>query len=221
MLLLLMSALLGALILLLSQEYSIGVTDIGLVLLVAGLVSLAMVYAPDKLVKAKPPSSRWQKIVWSAVFLLIATSVMYSRTTGYQRPLSYFLLVSFIGALIGLGLVSSPLGRGHRLVSMLAIAFFSLSIWAVIFFNFPTLIGADVWAHSDFASFIQSYGSVPPKEVYSLVQYTDFPMMHILFVIISDTLGASMKVSIFISSALAGLITMPPRISVRAMRTKM
>lgn len=208
LLLLSMSILAGASILLLSQIYSIGVTDIGFILLVAGIASIVLVYSSDKAGKSKETSYRRHYAVWGIILLLIVASLLYSRIAGYHRPLEYFVLVSFTGALIGFQLMISPLERGRRLIPIFTICAFALSVWAAIFFNYPTLIGADVWAHADFASFIQSYGGVPPKEVYSLVQYTDFPLLHILFVTLADLFGASMKVAIFIASATAALVTM-------------
>lgn len=198
----------GIIIFIVSQYTSLGVQDIGLVAILASVSEICLTRVHNKSNLKYQINQELHRPLQILIVLLITTSVIQSLAFNYHRSLGYYLIVSTAGALLGFEIFTTALNGVNKIILMICIGLLSFSVWSAIFFEFPTLIGSDVWAHASFASFILDYGKVPSSDLYHFLQYNDFPLMHIMFVDISAIFNIPMKDAIFISAASTFLATM-------------
>lgn len=139
-------------------------------------------------------------IFWS--LLSIALLIWYSNL--YYRPLSYFIIISILSAIIAVEIFSTT--DSHRFGSIFAkIVILSLVIRGGIYFNYPSIMGYDAYFHTKIADIIMLTGSVPSFEISD--KYVYAPIVHILIASVGVLCHIPIKYAIFLSIGIVSVIS--------------
>ena len=199
----------GIIIVLISFAWHMQQQDLGIALLFACVLYVAL---RKKLYDTPPPLSPRSKgrvlLLTNIIFLItFIASILMLKFNLYYRPPDYFILVSIAASSIAVELIFTS-ERNHTLcLTLLKIIVLCLSIRAGIFYEFPTLLGSDTWGHAEFASFIAGYGHVPAREVYDAGQYNDFAIFHILVAATAIVTSAALKDALFFSVGFISIVS--------------
>lgn len=128
------------------------------------------------------------------ICLLFSILVLYFRPDNYMRPLSYFILISFMAGIIALEIFFSPSKKFNMLI-LLQIVTIGLSVSLSQLFLFPTIIGIDPWWHQMFTMNIMESHHIPTGGY----PYEKIPIFHLLITNTSFITGLSYKLSSIIS----------------------
>lgn len=159
--------------------------DIGLAVLFACLIY----YVFRKKFKNEDPISPGKDELKSALnlsfyFVFLISILIYSMHL-YYRPLSYFILLCVLAGIIASEILYVK--KGDRVAPiLLQIFLLSILIRSGIYYNFPSLMGYDAYAHAGIAKLITETGTVPPIEISS--KYFYYPLAHI-FVSMTQLMG--------------------------------
>ena len=109
-------------------------------------------------------------------FLLLTCNVLfvYFRTNIYERPLIFFIFLSFMFGIVALEILFYKTTVKHQFLILSQIIILSfISVWSQLLI-FPNLIGIDPWAHQVFTLKILNTGFIPQGYSYSFL-----PLMHL------------------------------------------
>ena len=201
---------LGIIIIYLSYFVGLNQEDIGFVVLIACLTYLALrKVLINSLTDFSFKTTKTTALLLNIIFIVVLTaSILVLRLNLYHRPPIYFILVSIACATIAVEILCLNVNKKNQIWSILfKIIVLSISFRTGIFYEFPTLIGTDVWTHADFANFISNYGSIPSKEVFNALQYNNYPLFHILVANTKIINSMNLKDSLFFSIIFFSIIS--------------
>lgn len=116
----------------------------------------------------------------------------------YHRPLTYFLIISFLSSLIAIEIIHLK-AKASSVPILLKIIILSLNIRYGIFYEFDSLIGNDIFKHAKLINQVINSGFVTPESM-DFTKYFDFPIYHILNASLSLVSSFNIKDSIFFST---------------------
>ncbi len=139
-------------------------------------------------------------IFWS--LLSIALLIWHSNL--YYRPVSYFIIISILSAIIALEIFSTH--NSHRFWPIFfKIVVLSLVIRGGIYFNYPSVMGYDAYLHTKIADFIMLTGSVPPLEISG--KYVYAPIVHALIASVGVFCQIPVKYAVFLSIGIGSVLS--------------
>lgn len=133
-----------------------------------------------------------QKFLYSTLvfqILFIFALVLY-RTGDYTRPLSFLIIISIMAGCLAVSIYAATTNLQY-LFTLIEILALGILLRATVYFQFPTMIGNDPWAH---AAWIQSV-SVIGNIAEAMAAYQFFPLMHIFVASLHDITGLAIKES--------------------------
>ncbi|AKB30436.1 hypothetical protein MSSIT_3717 [Methanosarcina siciliae T4/M] len=178
--------------------------DIGTAVLSACLIYLLF----RKKFKSEAPVSsekdRLKNGLNLSFYLVFLISVLVYSMNLYYRPISYFILICTLAAIIASEILY--VRKGDKVAPiLLQIFLLSILIRAGIYYNFPSLMGYDAYFHAGMAKQITETGAVPPIEISN--KYFYYPLAHI-FVSITQLMGGlDIKDSFFYSIGFADIFS--------------
>jgi len=144
-----------------------------------------------------------------AFWVVFALSIwLYQTQPLYHRPLAYFLLISIAVGIIAVEILCFEENGGKRRVwsVLLKIILISISIRAGIFYEFPSLSGADAFWHARFTQAIVDTGFIP-SFVEQTSLYAAYPVFHSSVAITQIVTSLALKNAIFLSVGLYHVIS--------------
>ena len=191
----------GTLVIYLSYTMNLRQQDIGFAILIPCLIYLTLrwkLIAPthDYFIPTKSIT-----LLLNIIFLFAFTaSIILLRLNLYYRPPLYFILVSIACAAIAVEIFYS--NEKPQVWSVITkILLISLSVRAGIFYNFPALMGADIWGHMTYIQAIIDNGMIL-RNVESIpysFKYCDYPIFHLIITITQILTHTTLKNSLFLS----------------------
>ena len=109
-------------------------------------------------------------------FLLLTCNILFIhfRTDTYERPLIYFILLSFMFGIVALEILFCKSTKKHEFLILFQIIILSIfSVWSQILI-FPNVVGIDPWGHQRLTNTIISTGFIPDG-----FSYSRLPLMHL------------------------------------------
>lgn len=134
-------------------------------------------------------------------FLLYTVSILsvYFRPTFYERPLTYFIVITMMAGIIAIQVFTS--GRRHVPLILFQIITLGINIaWSQLLI-FPSLLGVDPWTHFELTLRIIDGGIVPDGYGYSKL-----PLFHIIIAETSLLTDLSYKYAVMATVSLVQLI---------------
>ena len=109
-------------------------------------------------------------------FLLLTCNILfiYFRENIYERPLIYFILLSFMFGIVAIEILFHKITKKHQFLILSQIIILSLIAILSQLLIFPGVFGIDPWGHQRLASEILNLGFIPRG--YS---YSNLPLMHL------------------------------------------
>lgn len=208
-----LGAVIGAVIIIFSYVWRMQQQDIGIALLLACVlyILLRKKFSATANKRLSPQHSRRILILTNIVFLIaFAASILLLRFNLYYRPTVYFVLVSIAAASIAFEIFYTPKENRSIPMIILKIVVLSVSVRAGIFYEFPTLMGADEWAHTQLASAVADTGHMSTAAVEigrETTVYQHFPIFHVLVAATKLVTNTSAKDALFISIGLASVFS--------------
>jgi len=132
-------------------------------------------------------------LLLSIFFILFTFSVLsfYFRPNLYERPLIYFVFMSFMVGIIGLELFFKNI---KKLLLLFQILLVGISIaWSQLLL-FPGLVGDDPWVHQMITSIILNLHNIPDG-----YNYSKLPIFHLLIASTSLVTGLNYKFAAMMS----------------------
>lgn len=178
--------------------------DIGIAVLSACLIYFVF----RKKFKDEAPIStgkdRFKTELSLAFYLIFLISIFIYSMNLYYRPLSYFILICILAGIIASEILYVK--EGDRIFPLLVQIFLlSILIRSGIYYNFPSIMGYDAYAHAGIAKLITETGTIPPIEISS--KYFYYPLAHI-FVSITQLMGGlDVKDGFFYSIGFANIFS--------------
>lgn len=176
---------LGLLIISLYYVINLNQQDIGIAILSSCLIYFLF---RNKFKSESAISSQEDKLknmLGISFYLIFLICILIYSMNLYYRPVSYFILISILAAIIASQILY--IREGDRVTSLLLQIFLlSILIRIGIFYNFPSLMGYDAYFHASMARMITNTGFVAPIEISS--KYFYYPLVHI-FVSIVQVMG--------------------------------
>lgn len=147
---------------------------------------------------------RFKRILCISFYLIFLTCILIDNMNLYYRPISYFILICVLAAIIASQILYVREGDGVTSL-LLQIFLLSILIRAGIFYNFPSLMGYDAYFHVSMAREITDTGFVAPIEISS--KYFYYPLFHI-FISITQIMGKTdIKDAVFYSIGFASVLS--------------
>ena len=194
-------------IIIISLYYAINLRqqDIGFVLLTASLIYLLLRTKFKKTVFTPLTITHKVKLSLNIIFFTIfSITLLIWYTQLYCRPLSYFILISLLAGIIAIEILYFR--EGDSVWSILfKILLLSANIRAGIFYNFPSIMGADAFWHAKMAQLITYTGFMPPFEISG--KYFYYPIFHIFVSITQTVCQIDIKDALFCSIGLVSIIS--------------
>lgn len=191
---------LGAFIILLYYAINLRQQDIGFTILIASSIYLLLRNKFKKTTFTALKTNYRIRLFSNIIFFTIfPITLLIWHTHLYFRPLSYFILISVLVSTIAVEILYFEEGNPVW-PTLLKIFLLSVSIRAGIFYNFPSLVGADAFWHAKIADLISNTGFVPPLEVSRIYFY--YPINHIFLSITQIVCQTDIKDAIFLSIGL-------------------
>lgn len=160
----------------------------------SGLASLRLNYRQNRLLNI-------------AFWCLFTASIwLYQTQPLYHRPLAYFILISLLAGIIAIEILCFEKNNGKIQVwpILLKIVLLSLSIRVGIFYEFPSLSGADAFFHARHIQYIADTGFVAPYEIAG--KYCLYPVFHLPVAMIKVLTSLGLKEALFWSIGLNVII---------------
>lgn len=199
----------GILAIYLSYTMNLRQQDIGFAVVIPCLIYLAF---RNKLIE---PSHDYFKPTKALIFLLniifliaFTGSIILLRLNLCYRPPLYFIFVSIACAAIAVEIFIQ--NENTQVWSVITkILLLSLSVRAGIFYNFPALMGADIWEHMKYIQAIIDNGMIL-RNVESIpysFRYCDYPIFHLIVTITQIVTHTTLKNSLFFSIGFFAVIS--------------
>jgi hypothetical protein len=192
------TVIIGVVIIVFSFTFNAQQYDMGLVILLPGVVWLVIRKwsAPITGVNNKKRFSKKQLITTTIIFfMLVIVCCIILITSPFHRPLSFYVTFCVAVAIV----VTQGIQCDKKWIEFLCIfeiLFLAFLLRASMFYQFPTISGSDTWSHLLGAESISSTGWITGNEGI-LGKYADYPIYHILISIINNVVGLGMKDSLF------------------------
>lgn len=179
--------------------------DIGFVILAASSIYLLLKNKFKKTSYSLPKINHREKLVLNILFFCIfSITLLIWYFQLYQRPLIYFILISFLTGIIAIEILYFKEGDSVWPV-ILKIFLISVNIRAGIFYNFPSIMGYDAYWHAKIAELITNTGFVPPIEISH--NYFYYPIFHIFLSIPQIVYQTDIKDAIFYSIGIISIFS--------------
>lgn len=195
---------LGLLIISLYYIINLNQKDIGIAILSSCLIYFIF---RNKFKSEIPLSSQknlFKQILGVSFYFIFLICVLIDNMNLYYRPISYFILICVLAAIIASQILYIREGDGVTSLLM-QIFLLSLLIRAGIFYNFPSLMGYDAYFHINMAREITDTGFVAPIGISS--KYFYYPLFHI-FISITQIMGKTdIKDAVFYSIGFASIFS--------------
>lgn len=201
---------LGVFIIVLSYVFHLGQQDIGLAVSGASIVFLLIRK------KLAITGNSYKRRLTENTFLLLSnilfvalllSSIYILRNNLYQRPLTYFIIMStlFAGIAFEILYITEKRNFIYSVITKIIIA--SVCLRAGLFYEYPTLVGTDTWFHVKYSGLIAQFGNVPAKEIFDASQYQFFPVFHIDVAMNNIITGLDLKNALFFSIAFTNIVS--------------
>jgi len=195
---------LGLLIISLYYIINLNQQDIGIAVLSSCLIYFVFRNKFKSEAAISSQEDRFKKILGVSFYLIFLTCILIDNMNLYYRPISYFILICVLAAIIASQILYIREGDGVTSL-LLQIFLLSILIRAGIFYNFPSLMGYDAYFHVSMARAITDTGFVAPIEISS--KYFYYPLSHI-FISITQIMGKTdIKDAVFYSIGLASIFS--------------
>lgn len=179
--------------------------DIGFVILAASSIYLLLKNKFKKTGFPLPKINHREKLVLNIIFFSIfSITLLIWYFQLYQRPLIYFILISFLTGIIAIEILYFKEGDSVWPV-ILKIFLISLNIRGGVFYNFPSLMGYDAYWHAKIAELITNTGFVLPIEISD--KYFYYPIFHIFLSITQIVYQTDIKDAIFYSIGITSIFS--------------
>lgn len=179
--------------------------DIGLAII---LGSFIYILVRGKLqVFPEPDLMKRQKTTLKIIFFILLTVSywLYFNQQLYQRPILYFLIISILGGIISIQIICSNRIENKSLI-LIELLLFSFSIRYGIFYEYPSLSGADAYWHASFIQTILDKGFIPTYDEIK-TPYSLYAIYHLIVIITQQLTKLNIKDSIFTSIGFIALIS--------------
>lgn len=195
---------LGLLIISLYYIINLKQQDIGIAILSSCLIYFVFRNKFKSETAISSQEDRFKRILGISFYLIFLTCVMIYSINLYYRPISYFILICVLAAIIASQILY--IREEDGVISLLLQIFLlSILIRVGIFYNFPSLMGYDAYFHASMARAITDTGFVAPIEISS--KYFYYPLSHI-FISITQIMGKTdIKDAMFYSIGLASIFS--------------
>ncbi len=195
---------LGLLIISLYYIINLNQKDIGIAILSSCLIYFLFRNKFKSEAAISSREDRLKSILGILFYLIFLTCILIYSMNLYYRPISYFILICVLAALIASQILY--IREGDRVASvLLQIFLLSILIRVGIFYNFPSLMGYDAYFHASMARVITDTGFVAPIETSS--KYFYYPLAHI-FVSVTQVMGETdIKDAMFYSIGFASIFS--------------
>lgn len=190
--------LLGIIILFSSWYLNLLQYDIGLILIFFSFVYIMFKSrrSNDKQsTKFKKISTRGTLSLNVLFFLLYIVSILVLYFNLYYRPPLYFLLISIMSSIIAIEIMNFD-EKVNTSSIIIKIIMLSFNIRYGIYYGFNSLIGNDLFVHVKWINQIMDIGFVTSESV-DFSKYLDFPIFHILNVMVGLLTSLNPKDTIF------------------------
>jgi len=199
----------GTLVIYLSYAANLHQQDVGFAILIPCLIYLAF---RSKLLKPTHDHfipTKSLTLLLNIIFLIAFTgSIVLLRLNLYYRPPLYFILVSIACAVIAVEIFySNEKTQVWSIITKILLLF--LSVRAGIFYNFPALMGSDIWEHMKYVQAIIDNGMII-RNVESIsysFRYCDYPIFHLIVTITQILTHTTLKNSLFFSIGFFAVIS--------------
>ena len=179
--------------------------DIGFVILTTSLIYLVLRNKFKKTTFTPLKISHRGKLVLNIIFFIAFSITLWIWYTQlYCRPPSYFILISLLAGIIAIEILYFKEGAPVWSI-LLKILLLSANIRAGIYYNFPSIMGADAYWHAKMAQLITNTGFVPPFEI--IEGYFYYPIFHIVASVTQIVCQIDIKDALFCSFGLVSIIS--------------
>ncbi|HHV24336.1 MAG: hypothetical protein PHG79_01235 [Methanosarcina sp.] len=195
---------LGLLIISLYYIINLNQKDIGIAILSSCLIYFLFRNKFKSESAISPQEDRLKNMLGVSFYLIFLICVLIYSMNLYYRPISYFILICTLAAIIASQILYIREKDG---VTSLLIQTFLLSILirVGIFYNFPSLMGYDAYFHASMARMITDTGFVAPVEISS--KYFYYPLAHIFASVIQVMGEVDIKDAMFYSIGFASVFS--------------
>ena len=196
---------LGSFIISLYYVINLRQQDIGFVILSASVIYLLLRNKFKKAAFTPLEINHRKKMLLNIIFFTIfSITLLIWYTHLYFRPLSYFILICLLTGIIAIEILCFKEGKPVW-STLLKILLLSANIRAGLFYNFPSLMGYDAYAHARIAELTTNTGFVAPFEISG--KYFYYPVSHIFFSITQIVNQIDIKDALFCSIGLVSIIS--------------
>ena len=147
---------------------------------------------------------RFKSIMSVSFYLIFLACVIIYSANLYYRPISSFILICILAAIIASQILYVREGDGVTSL-LLQIFLLSILIRVGIFYNFPSLMGYDAYFHANMARVITDTGFVAPIGISS--KYFYYPLAHVFVSVIQIMGETDIKDAMFYSIGLASIFS--------------
>lgn len=183
--------------------------DLGVAIIIACILCLLLrnkIKAPKTF--SLKLSGRQNQLLNVAFWCLFTASIwLYQTQQLYHRPLAYFILISLLAGIIAIEILcfEDGKGKGRAYLILLQILLLSANIRLGIFYEFPSLSGADSFFHANQVQYIVDTGFIPPFEY--AMKYAAYPVFHTVVAMTQVLTSLSLKNALFLSIGLHAIIS--------------
>lgn len=195
---------LGLLIVSLYYIINLNQEDIGITVLSACLIYFVFRNKFKSEAAISSQENRFKSILGISFYLIFLACIFIYSTNLYYRPISSFILICILAAVIASQILYVREGDGVTSL-LLQIFLLSILIRVGIFYNFPSLMGYDAYFHASMARVITDTGLVAPIETSG--KYFYYPIFHIFISIIQILGETDIKNAIFYSIGFASVFS--------------
>jgi len=195
---------LGLLIISLYYIINLNQKDIGIAILSSCLIYFIFRNKFKSETVISSQEDRLKSILGISFYLIFLACVFIYSTNLYYRPISSFILICILAAIVASQILYVREGDGVTSL-LLQIFLLSILIRVGIFYNFPSLMGYDAYFHASMARAITDTGFVAPIETSS--KYFYYPLFHIFVSIIQVMGETDIKDAIFYSIGFASVFS--------------
>ncbi|WP_292389024.1 hypothetical protein [Methanosarcina sp. UBA5] len=195
---------LGLLIISLYYIINLNQKDIGIAILSSCLIYYIFRNKFKSEAAISSREDRFKSIMGVSFYFIYLACVFIYSTNLYYRPISSFILICILAAIIASQILYIREGDGVTSL-LLQIFLLSILIRVGIFYNFPSLMGYDAYFHASMARAITDTGFVAPIETSS--KYFYYPLFHIFLSIVQVIGETDIKDAIFYSIGFASIFS--------------
>ena len=195
---------LGLLIISLYYIINLNQKDIGIAILSSCLIYFLFRNKFKSESAISPQEDRLKNMLGVLFYLIFLICVLIYSINLYYRPISYFILICILAAIIASQILYIREKDGVTSL-LLQIFLLSILIRVGIFYNFPSLMGYDAYFHASMARMITDTGFVAPIEISS--KYFYYPLAHIFASVIQIMGEVDIKDAMFYSIGFASVFS--------------